>query len=95
MVLLHQYILKFGQFLKDLYRSLYEEKHISIKRIYSHLSPRWGLYLRLANVLYTFRPAGADTLMSDIFSLSYNTVRNTHKMNFIIHFGSTSGATGV
>ncbi len=46
-------------------------------------------------ILYTFRPSGTITLMSDIFSLSYNTVRNSQKKDFIVHFGSTSGAIGV
>ena len=65
------------------------------QRYECHLGIHWGLYLRLANVLYTFRPAGAGTLMSGIFSLSCNTVRNLHKMNFLIHFSSTSSATDV
>lgn len=60
-----------------------------------HISPS-GAWSGTGNELYTFHPSGTAHLKSDIFLLSYNsTVQNLQKMNFIIHFGSTRGATDV
>ena len=60
-------------------------------RAKTHFAPL-GLGSGTGNALYTFRPAGTATLMSDIFSLSYNTVRNSQKKNSIVNIGSTCGA---